>query len=51
VAISPDGKYGYVTLKAAAKVVVLDIARGTIVKVLPVGAGSDGVGISPRVAR
>lgn len=51
VAISPDGKYGYVTLKAAAKVVVVELARGTIVKVLPVGAGSDGVGISPRVAR
>jgi DNA-binding beta-propeller fold protein YncE len=51
VAISPDGAWGYVTLKAAAKVVVVDLARGTIVKVLPVGAGSDGVGISPRVAR
>jgi YVTN family beta-propeller protein len=49
VAISPDGAYAFVTLKAAAKVAVVDIARGTIVKVLPVGAGSDGVGYSPLV--
>lgn len=51
VAISADGRYGYVTLKAAAKVAVVDLARGSIVKVLPVGAGSDGVGVSARVMR
>lgn len=51
VAISADGTYAYVTLKGAAKVAVVDIPRATIVKVLPVGAGSDGVGVSARTNR
>jgi DNA-binding beta-propeller fold protein YncE len=49
VTISRDGAFGYVTLKAVAKVAVVDLARGTIVKTLPVGAGSDGVGVSSLV--
>jgi DNA-binding beta-propeller fold protein YncE len=49
VTISRDGAYAFVTLKTAGKVAVVDVARGTTVKVLPVGAGSDGVGYSERV--
>ncbi|GAB1343199.1 hypothetical protein MASR1M101_23260 [Gemmatimonas sp.] len=49
VSISRDGAYAFVTLKAVGKVAVIDIARGTVVKTLPVGAGSDGVGYSPLV--
>lgn len=49
VTISRDGAYGFVTLKAVARVVVVDLARGEIVKTLTVGAGSDGVGYSPFV--
>lgn len=51
VSMSRDGAYAYVTLKAVAKVAVVDIANGRIVKTLPVGAGSDGVGYSPLVVR
>lgn len=49
VTISRDGKYAFVTLKAVAKVVVVDIARGEVLKSLTVGAGSDGVGYSPFI--
>lgn len=49
VTISRDGAYAFVTLKAVARVVVVDIARGEIVKTLTVGAGSDGVGYSPFI--
>ncbi|MEP6765625.1 MAG: hypothetical protein ABJB66_15020 [Gemmatimonadaceae bacterium] len=47
ITISRDGKTAFVTLKAAAKVAVVDIASAKIVSTLPVGAGSDGVGFSP----
>ena len=47
VALSRDGAYAFVTLKEVAKVVVVDTKTGSIVKTLPVGAGSDGVGVSP----
>lgn len=47
VALSRNGDYAYVTLKAVAKVAVVDVKTGSIVKTLPVGAGSDGVGVSP----
>jgi DNA-binding beta-propeller fold protein YncE len=49
--VARDGAFAYVTLKAAAQVAVVDIATGTIVKTLPVGAGSDGVAWSPLVVR
>jgi DNA-binding beta-propeller fold protein YncE len=51
VAMSRDNATAYVTLKAVAKVAVVDLKRGAIVKYLPVGAGSDGVGNSPIVVR
>jgi DNA-binding beta-propeller fold protein YncE len=47
IALSRDGAFAYVTLKAVAKVAVVDVKTGSIVKTLPVGAGSDGVGVSP----
>lgn len=49
--VAKDGAFAYVTLKAAAQVAVIDLATGTIVKTLPVGAGSDGVAWSPLAAR
>jgi DNA-binding beta-propeller fold protein YncE len=49
VSLSRDGVFALVTLKAVGKVAVIDIARGVVVKTLPVGAGSDGVGYSPLV--
>lgn len=48
IALSRDGAYAYVTLKAVAKVAVVDTRTGSIVKTLPVGAGSDGVGVAER---
>jgi DNA-binding beta-propeller fold protein YncE len=51
VTISRDGSTAFVTLKAAGQVAVVDIATATIVKTLTVGAGSDGVGYSPRTFR
>lgn len=51
VTISRDGKTAFVTLKAVGKVAVVDIGTATIVKTLPVGAGSDGVGYSPLVIK
>lgn len=51
IALSRDGAYAYVTLKAVAKVAVVDTQTGSIVKTLPVGAGSDGVGVSPLIAK
>lgn len=51
VTISRDGKTAFVTLKAVGKVAVVDLGTATIVKTLPVGAGSDGVGYSPLVIK
>lgn len=49
VTISRDGQFAFVTLKAVGRVAVVDIARSVILRTLPVGAGSDGVGYSPMV--
>jgi DNA-binding beta-propeller fold protein YncE len=51
VTISPDGATAFVTLKAAGRVAVVDIAAGRITGTLQVGAGSDGVGYSPLVMK
>ncbi|MEP6780646.1 MAG: hypothetical protein ABJC26_12200 [Gemmatimonadaceae bacterium] len=51
VTISRDGKTAFVTLKASAKIAVVDIASAKIVSTLPVGAGSDGIGFSPITAK
>lgn len=49
ITMSRDNKTAFVTLKAAAKVAIVDLASGKITGTLPVGAGSDGVGYSPTV--
>lgn len=46
IALSRDGAFAYVTLKAVAKVAVVNTKTGEIVKTLTVGAGSDGVGVA-----
>ncbi len=51
VTISQDGLTAFVTLKAAGRVAVVDIAAGRIMGTLAVGAGSDGVGYSPLVMK
>ena len=51
VILSRDGRFAFVTLKAVGKVAVINIASGTVVKILTVGGGSDGVGYSPVAAR
>ena len=51
VTISRDGATAFVTLKAAGRVAVVDIASAKITGTLPVGAGSDGVGYSPIVIK
>ncbi len=51
VTISHDGATAFVTLKAAGRVAVVDIAAGRITGTLAVGAGSDGVGYSPLVVK
>ena len=49
--ISRDGRTAFVTLKAVARVAVVDIATAKILTTLPVGAGSDGVGYTPLVLK
>ncbi|MBL0170906.1 MAG: YncE family protein [Gemmatimonadaceae bacterium] len=51
VTVSRDGKNAFVTLKAVGRVALVDIAAGSIVGTLQVGAGSDGVGYSPLVIK
>lgn len=51
ITMSRDNRTAFVTLKAAAKVVIVDLATAKIAGALPVGAGSDGVGYSPMVFR
>jgi DNA-binding beta-propeller fold protein YncE len=51
VTLSRDGKWAFVTLKAAGRVAIVDVAGGRIVGTVPVGGGSDGVGYSPLIAR
>ena len=51
VTISPDGATAFVTLKAAGRVAVVDIASASITGTLRVGAGSDGVGYSALVVK
>ncbi len=49
VTISPDGQTAFVTRKAAARVAIIDIARGMLVRTVVAGGGSDGVGYSPLI--
>lgn len=49
VTISKDGATAYVTLKAAGRVAVIDIATARVLTTLTVGGGSDGIGVSQLV--
>ena len=51
VTVARDSRTAFVTLKAVARVAVVDLATATIEKTLPVGAGSDGVGFTPLVVK
>lgn len=51
ITISRDSRTAFVTLKAAAKVAIVDLASAKITGTLTVGAGSDGVGYSPLVVK
>jgi alpha-galactosidase len=47
VAVTPDGKYVYVTNHGSKSVDVIDTATNTVVATIPVGAGPYGVTITP----
>ena len=51
VILSRDGRFAFVTLKALGKVAVINIGSASVVKLLNVGGGSDGVGYSTVAAR
>jgi YVTN family beta-propeller protein len=46
VAISPDSRWAFVTLQGRNRVATIDLARGVIVSLAPIGNWSDGVGFS-----
>jgi YVTN family beta-propeller protein len=50
-AITPDGRYAYVTQRAAKRVTVIDLSTLIIVKSIPVGAVPRGVAITPDGTR
>jgi alpha-galactosidase len=47
VAVTPDGKYVYVTSHGSGNVDVIDTATNTVVATVPVGAGPYGIAITP----
>jgi YVTN family beta-propeller protein len=49
VAVTPDGKFGYVTNEFSNTVSVIVTATNTVVATVPVGSGPSGVGIIPDV--
>ncbi|HEX4682918.1 MAG TPA: YncE family protein [Gemmatimonadaceae bacterium] len=51
VAISPDSRWAFVTLQGRNRVATIDLARGVIVSLAPIGNWSDGVGFSKVVIR
>ncbi|MEP6690995.1 MAG: beta-propeller fold lactonase family protein [Gemmatimonadaceae bacterium] len=50
VTISADSRWAFVTLQGRNRLATIDLARGTIVALAPIGTWSDGVGYSPLVA-
>jgi YVTN family beta-propeller protein len=46
VTISPDSRWGFVTLQGRNLVAMIDLARGTIVRYAPTGTWSDGIAFS-----
>ena len=49
VTISRDSRWAFVTLQGRNRLATIDLARGTIVALAPIGNWSDGVGFSPLV--
>jgi YVTN family beta-propeller protein len=49
VTISRDSRWAFVTLQGRNRLATIDLARGTIVGLAPIGNWSDGVGFSPLV--
>jgi DNA-binding beta-propeller fold protein YncE len=47
VTISRDSRWAFVTLQGRNRVATIDLARGAIVSLAPIGTWSDGVGYSP----
>ena len=47
-AVSPDGKYAYVTNAATSTVSVIDTTTNTVTTTAPVGAGPNGVAFTPN---
>jgi len=45
--LSRDGRTAFVALQGSSRVVMIDIAAGTILGYVPTGAGPDGIGYSP----
>lgn len=50
-AITPDGRYAYVTLRAGNRVTVIDLSTLSIVQSIPVGAVPRGIAITPDGTR
>jgi DNA-binding beta-propeller fold protein YncE len=46
VTLSPDGRWGFVTLQGRNLVAMIDLTRGTIVRYAPTGTWSDGIAYS-----
>lgn len=47
VAVTPDGRYAYVTNHGSASVDVIDTATNTVVATIPVGSGPYGIAVTP----
>ena len=47
VAISRDGRWAFVTLQGRNRLATIDLDRGILVSIAPIGTWSDGVGYSP----
>jgi DNA-binding beta-propeller fold protein YncE len=48
IAITPDGRWAFLSLSGAGSVVLIDIAARTVVRSIPAGPAPDGVAFAPR---
>jgi YVTN family beta-propeller protein len=51
VATSRDGRWAFITLQGRNRLAIIDLSRGVIISLIPIGTWSDGVGFSPVVSR
>ena len=51
IAITPGGRWAYITLQGLDKVAEVDLDRGVITRTVATGVWPDGVGYSPLVGR